>query len=285
MSKYLYFVLFAFSCGSKVHKESLNTVINNAVVYRTIHEAIEDTIAGVQVTLIQDFQDSSNSGATILVLPGWDFERHRWLKETSLRALAKTRHYRLILPEMRRSIYTTMFYPETTLEARQEKTGKWLIDTFIPAIQKKYNLLTPRARNFVLGLSTGGRGAFYCAWKAPFVFIAAASLSGDFNQSKMPTDFLMKSVYGDYERNKVRWDTEDNLYRVAESIVQPLFIAHGKADKVVPFGQSLAFATKTQRTNAKVKTYFVKEATHDFKFWNSALEPAINFFDEIKESF
>ena len=242
----------------------------------------EDTIAGVAVTLIQDFNDFSNSAGVILVLPGWDFERHRWLNETKLRQYAKSHRYTLLLPEMKRSIYATHFYPETTPAAKRDKTGKWLTDTFIPAIQKKYGLLKVGGRNFVLGLSTGGRGAVYCSWKLPLVFKAAATLSGDFDQTKLTSDFLMISVYWSYVKHKNRWMQDDNLFHVTDSIKQPIFIAHGEADRVVPFSQSYTFYEKIKKTNSEVKKDFVANAGHDFKFWGGELPPVFDFFRSLK---
>jgi esterase/lipase superfamily enzyme len=282
MRKYIYIILLIASCGGGFHEEIKNASTNAAASYAIMNGISEDTICGVAVSMVQEFSDSSNTAATLLVLPGWDFERHRWLNETSLMEEAKKRRYRLILPEMKRSIYATHYYRETSAEARKEKTGKWLTDTFIPAIQKKFNVLMPSGRNFVLGLSTGGRGAVYCLWKLPYVFMAAASLSGDFDQTRMPNDYLMNSVYGNYEKNKNRWMKEDNLFNAADEIKQPLYLAHGDADKVVPFNQSTTFFTRVKMANKKVKMHLVNGAGHDFKFWGSEVAAVMDFFDAVK---
>lgn len=281
MRHHLFLLLFAVSCGGNIKKEPYRpTVVDTKPLTLLTKETIEDTIAGVAVTIVANLNDSVTTTA-LLVLPGWDFERHRWLNETTVREEAKKHHYCLILPEMKRSIYATHYYQETTGAARKEKTGQWLTDTFIPAIQLKYNLLMPSSRNFVLGLSTGGRGAVYCAWKLPSLFMAAATLSGDFDQTMMPNDFLMTSVYGKYNSHQERWNKDDNLMYASESIRQPLYIGHGDSDKVVPFNQSKVFYAKVKDTNQKTKQHFVLKAGHNFKFWSSEVAPIFEFFDNL----
>ena len=282
MRKYLYLLLLFVSCACGFQQEVKEAAGYSGNLFLKPGHISEDTICGVQVSMVQEFYDSSKTAATLLVLPGWNYGRHRWLTETTLKEEAKKRRFRLILPEMGRSIYATRFYPESSMESRKEKTGKWMTDTFIPAIQKKYNVLVPSGRNFVMGLSTGGRGAVYCLWKLPDVFLAAASLSGDYDQTRIPKDFLMNAVYGSYEKNKERWMKEDNLYYIADTIKRPVYLAHGDADKVVPFNQSTAFYSKIKKTNSKVKIHFVNGAGHDFKFWSSEIVPMMNFFEEVK---
>jgi len=284
MRYYFYLVIIFVACGSGLRNEPIiqQETATSVSPIDTFSGLKEDSIMGVGVSLVQDFTDFHNASGTILVLPGWDFERHRWLDETKLRQYAKSHRYRLILPDMKRSIYATHFYPETTPAAKLDKTGKWVTDTFIPAIQKKYGLLKPGEKNYVLGLSTGGRGAVYCAWKLPKVFKAAATLSGDFDQTRLSNDFLMISVYGTYAKNKLRWMHDDNLFNVADSIKVPLFIAHGEADHVVPFSQSLEFYKKINQTNAHIKKDFVAGAGHDFKFWGGELPPVLDFFSTLK---
>ncbi len=92
----------------------------------------------------------------------------------------------------------------------------------------------------------------------------------------------MRSVYGNYENNKQRWKSEDNLFFVAESISKPIYLAHGDADKVVPFNQSTSFYSKIKKTNSKVKIHFVNGAGHDFKFWGGEVVPIFQFFDYVK---
>lgn len=284
MLKYGVLLLVMIGCGGSIAPKPMPVREQQSVSKESFWGLKEDTIAGMPVTLVKDSFEGNAPIANLLVLPGWDFERHRWLLETNLREYAKQHHFLLILPEMKRSIYATHFYPETTLEARKEKTGTWLIDTFLPAIQNKYQVLLPGQTNMVLGLSTGGRGAVYCAWKCPKVFVAAASLSGDFNQTWMPRDYLMTSVYGPFDKYQSRWMHDDNLYEASDSITIPVFIGHGRNDKVVPFAQSQKMAEKMKATHPKTQSLFVEVAGHDFKFWGQALPAVFDFFETVENS-
>jgi S-formylglutathione hydrolase FrmB len=284
MGKYLYWILLLFSCSPNPGNSNTTPIQKKEQVKLSLQGLKEDIIAGVAVTLIQDFDSSVDVLGNILVLPGWDFERHRWLTETGLRALAKEKHWRLILPEMHRSVYAPKYYPETTNAAANEKTGTWLTDTFIPAVQAKYEILTSLEQNFVMGLSTGGRGAVYCLWKRPDLFSAAATLSGDFDPTLTPSDRLMTDVFGGYSRFKSRWGNDANLLAMAPEIKKPLYIAHGYEDQVVSATQSKVLFAALKSNNKKTELHLRAGAKHDFKFWDGEVNAVLYYFSSLAKS-
>lgn len=281
----LFLMLFFFSC-------SVNEAARDSYTFQSvekpipIHGLVKDTIAGVQVLLIQDFDDSLITHPTLLVLPGWNFAASRWLDETRLRKLADSLHYRLVLPEMQRSVYATHYYAETTADMRAQPSGKWITDTLIPALQAKYGILKTTQFNGVMGLSTGGRGALYCLWKCPDVFSAAAALSGDFNQADMPNDRLMTAVYGTFTQHRNRWQQDDNAYAHAAEIRHPVFIAHGMNDAVVPPVQSTTMLARLKKEHPQqtYASHFPATEGHTFHFWDVELTGVFAFFQYTRNN-
>lgn len=257
--------------------------LTDEATYLPVKGLVKDTISGVPVWLIQDFDDTLHAHPTLLVLPGWNFAAERWLSETRLRQLADSMHYLLVMPEMQRSIYATHYYPETSADMRAQPTGRWVTDTLIPTLQRNYSILLPGQPNAVLGLSTGGRGALYCLWKRKDVFCAGASLSGDFNQAVMPADRLMTAVYGPYARNPQRWLHDDNLFTHAAEIEPPVFMAHGGADMVVPPAQSkdMLNRLKAMHPTQTYTSHFPPGEGHTFHFWNAELDSVFAFFEHV----
>jgi S-formylglutathione hydrolase FrmB len=266
--------LLANACGLK--HEANN--VENAPPSGSIKGRVDDTLAGRHIILVNQ-SDSMEKQPVLLVLPGWNFKADRWLKETSLEKLAAEYSFMLVLPEMERSIYATHYYEETDADMRTQPTGKWLIDTLIPLISQKYNILRPDQFNAVLGLSTGGRGVLYCLLHDSVIFKAGAAFSGDYDQYTMPDDNLMTAVYGSSQKFPVRWQTNDNIFSAANSITQPLYIAHGMKDSIVPPAQSIALAKRLKQLHPgqKIKTSFPDSMGHDFRFWGSELAPALEF--------
>ncbi len=177
----------------------------------------------------------------LLVLPGWNVPRTVSVEKTSLVEYAEQYGYALILPEMDKTLYESSYYRETTLKWYPVPGGKFIKEQFIPTIQQRHNLLKPDQHNTMLGFSTGGRGVALIALENPELFVAGASLAGDFSQENTPKDRLMTAVYGPFTDFPQRWQGKDNPQaRVAEWIM-PLYLAHGTADNIVPESQSRLF--------------------------------------------
>lgn len=220
--------------------------------------------------------------ADVLILNGWNFPRDDWQKKTRILKSAKQKGFRLIFPEMGKTVYESEYYPETKLKWSVTPGGKWVREILVPSLQN-YGLLTVGKRNFVMGLSTGGRGAVLIGLTKSDVFKGVATLSGDFDQASMPKDNLMTLTYGAYTEFQERWETVDNAHRKASEWKLPIYIGHGQADKIVPFSQSKSFYEVLKNTHKSLKIIFndPKTAGHDYKYWDAEVDPVFDFFSEI----
>ncbi|NER35097.1 MAG: prolyl oligopeptidase family serine peptidase [Oscillatoria sp. SIO1A7] len=219
---------------------------------------------------------------SVLVLPGWNFSRTNWVENAPLVEYADRYGYALILPEMLQTVYASSYYPETNLRWNRLPGGQFIKEQFLPAIQKKHNLLKPGQHNTLLGLSTGGRGVALIALENPGLFVAGASLSGDFSQENMPSDNLMTALYGSFEQFPDRWKGRDNPQARAAEWIMPLYLAHGTADEVVPESQSRLFYEALIRDRGDlilVEYHPIAGAGHDYSFWGGQLPAVFEFFE------
>lgn len=219
----------------------------------------------------------------IVVLPGWNFPKEDWCNKSSLCKTALAQGFRLILPEMSKSVYSAQFYPQTLATWKKYPDLNWVIKQMIPSLQKEYGILLTTQKNFLLGLSTGGRGVVAIGIATPALFVAGAALSGDYDPTKMTTDRLMIGYLGSYAQFPARWKTgEENLVYHAKRLKMGLYIGHGKQDRVVPFNQSLLLYNTLKKVNPelKVKYNWVK-AGHNYKYWNSEVDNMLKFFGEF----
>ncbi len=215
----------------------------------------------------------------VLVLPGWNFSRKEWQTQTRLLKIAEVKKLRLVFPEMLKTLYESQYFPETRMRWAPAPGSQWIKELLIPEL-RKYGLFMPGGRNFLLGLSTGGRGVALIALSNPGLFTAGAALSGDFNQAEMPADRLMSAVYGPFSQFKERWTGIDNPRSMIEKWTMPIYLGHGKRDAVVPFAQTSGFykALTAAHPDLCVKFSAPENAGHDFNYWSSEVEPAIDFF-------
>ncbi len=210
----------------------------------------------------------------VLVLPGWDSTRAEWCARGRLCDEADARGLRLVMPETGKSVYAGAVFAETRAPYRTALTRPQLVDV-IRRLQRERGLLADPARTFVLGRSTGGRGAVLLALDHPAWFRAAAALSGDFDPAATPADALMVGAYGPFAAHPERWHGVDNPQERAAELAVPLYLAHGKKDCVVPAAQTIAFAAATHAV-----LHVDDDGGHDHAFWSSELPRVFAFFDD-----
>lgn len=225
---------------------------------------------------------ADTSRATILVLPGWNYSDTEWCQKTKLCDRAKKQGFDLVFVEMQRSVYLKSYYKQTRKDYAKYPTRTWLIDSaFLPLFES--NLVDTAHPVFVMGLSTGGRGAAILALEYPALFSAAASLSGDFNPLLQKNDALMINSIGSFAQFPKLWTGDNNMAIRAAEFKVPLYIGHGMADKVSPVRQSLQFVDSLKKKNPSllVKTNFPKSAGHNYAYWDSEVNEVLAFFTSL----
>lgn len=219
----------------------------------------------------------------LLLLPGWDFSNTKWCDSTDVCKTALQKGYRVIAPQMGRCVYATRYYIQTRDDFRKFTTLPQL-DSALEWLKTNGGFFSQK--NLVLGLSTGARGVALLCERKPGWFYAAAALSGDYNQTTMPNDNLMRLTYGPFSLNKKLWTETDNPQTDAGKLKTPIYLGHGMKDKVVPFGQTKDFAGVLQKKNPDTSAIVLnlnKNAGHNFGYWRSELPAIWQFFEKHAE--
>lgn len=216
------------------------------------------------------------------MLHGWDCPAEDWCNYTNFCDLALSEGYILIIPELGKSNYITQIYPETYFNLRKYPTLSWITDTMITELQNKYFLFISNQRNFVAGLSTGGRGATLLAYYLPNIIDAVASISGEFDITSQPDYYLYYAYLGKYKDFPERWEKECFAYDCKNYFV-PTYIAHGFIDNIAPIKNSTDMYDSLifYHPNINFKTNFNDTAKHNYNYWNIEGNNIINFFNEI----
>jgi dipeptidyl aminopeptidase/acylaminoacyl peptidase len=183
---------------------------------------------------------------------------------------------------MGQSIYASKYFPETRTDLAKYPTGTWLCDTAMVFLQTNFNIFST-GKNYILGLSTGGRGVALVCERKPGLFDAAAALSGDFDQTAMPNDNLSTLIYGSYSKFKDRWKQIDNPGNDAAKINTPFYLGHGKRDKIVPVSQTTNFFNVLKKLHPKLDLvlHIAEKKGHDFGYWRSELPEVWKFFERF----
>ena len=215
---------------------------------------------------------------TILILQGWNFPNTSWCDNSELCEKALKEGYFLVMPEMKKSIYHLNSYPETRKDWLQYPTRAWLMDQVISNLQSQFGLFGEKHNNYVLGLSTGGRGALILAEENPAIFAAGASLSGDYDQSEFPKDLLYIGYFG---RNPENWSPKENPIATLENWQVPMYIGHGTVDSIVPVAHyhRLKALTDSVRPDLDFEYVLQQNQGHDYTYWAAEVDRMLRFFD------
>lgn len=224
------------------------------------------------------------SKGTILLLHGWNLSPSGWCEQTTLCEKLRSEGYNIVVPDMGKSMYASAVYPETMQTMAEQPQKAWLSDTVLVLLRDSFGLFNSQSDNFLVGLSTGARGAFAIGLQHPEMFRGAVLLSGDYDQTLMPDDALMTYYYGNYDQFPERWEGEDNLLLQANRWQLPLYIGHAIDDPVVPCEQSVALAQALKEAG-KVKpvSHFPENYGHDYRYWESETEAIIKFILSTSE--
>ena len=273
------------SCCSCNTPEVNSTKIVNDSLKKEIRLKKDTTFFVEKIAVDIQIPQKQEIKGSILILPGWNFSRTDCCEKSKFCKKAKDSGYLLIMPEMAKSVYAPKNYNETRIEWRKNPTRTWLIDTLIPFLQNNFNILLKGENNFIYGISTGARGVALVTLHTDDLFIAGAALSGDYDQTLMKSDNLMKGFYGSYEKFKERWEGDENPLLSAKKIKVPLYLGHGEKDLVVPVNQSKQFYKKLKEINPDTKSELSisKASGHNYTFWDSQTEAVLKFFALISK--
>lgn len=277
--KYILFLLLATACAQQ--PDSSRTTQQAPAAPAPPRADTTLTIGGMAVTILAP---TAPHRADLLLLPGWNYSRTDWCEKTDFCRQAQARGYRIILPEMYRTIYPERIYPETRADFKTNKTRPWIWDTLIATLANTLGVLVPDGPNVVMGLSTGAHGGSLLCLDRPEYFRAAVLLSGDYELPLLPHDRITQATYGAYTQFPDRWKGTDNPATRADKWATPLYLGHGTADVMIPPNQSQIFydriVASQPQMREKVVLNLAKGMAHDYIYWGSETIPALDFMDK-----
>ncbi|MDR2009671.1 MAG: prolyl oligopeptidase family serine peptidase [Bacteroidales bacterium] len=289
---YSILITIILSCSCPEKKQ--NSIIDEKFVSGKITTEIpipygNDTIIHIEYdssyivsTIIKYPSENISIKGTILMLHGWNLPPEEWCENSSFCEKALNKGYVLVIPHYGKGNYILEIYPETILDYRKYPTLEWIKNFQIPYLRQQFGLFHEKQDNFVAGISTGARGATLLTYHMPEIFKGVASLSGDFDITKMPDEYLYYSYLGYYKDFTERWKKECFAYDCKNYKV-PTYIGHGKADNISPPDQSIMMydSLKKIQPDLKVTVHFPEHEKHDYIYWESETDNILNFFDSL----
>lgn len=147
-------------------------------------------------------------------------------------------------------------------------------------IDSAYKTIAERKGRAICGLSMGGHGAFFIAWKHSDTFGAAGSMSGVLDLSHFKTEYEMVNVLGDTLQNQGSWKNHSVINVVDEKTLQMLQLIFdcGVNDRFIEANRQLH---KKLLSLKIAHDYIERPGTHNWQYWANAIRYQLLFFSNF----
>ncbi len=160
------------------------------------------------------------------------------------------------------------------------KWQSFLIKELIPFVDGKYRSVAKREGRAITGLSMGGHGSFYTAFRHPELFIAAGSTSGGVDFRPWPENWDIAAMLGKKTEHEKDWD---------DNVVVNNLNALPKAEMAIYFdcGTDDFFLAVNRALHQKISdmniahTYEEFPGGHTQDFWARSLPKHVEFFSKF----
>ena len=157
----------------------------------------------------------------------------------------------------------------------------------VPAfIDANYKTKKDRKYRAIAGLSMGGHGAMFIAFRHSETFGACGSMSGALNVGSITKGYDVDKRLGDYERNKTYYNDFSVLNIIEKKPKDSLAIIIDCGEKDFIYGMSKATHEKMNKLNI-AHDYIVRPGKHDWFYWANAVGYQLlffkNYFDKADE--
>ncbi len=164
-----------------------------------------------------------------------------------------------------------------------DKTYKYetyIVLELIPFVDSIYNTSKKGDFRAISGLSMGGHGAFYIAFKNPNLFVAAGSMSGGLDIRPFFKNWNIKDRLGpikEYPHNWEKFTVINLIDEIKEKKIDLIFDC-GKDDFF--YDVNIAFHEKLKAKQIS-HIFNIKEGGHNWDYWNNSVFDHLNFFTDL----
>ena len=196
-----------------------------------------------------------------------------WPHKANLDSLADTYSTIIVCPDGQDSWYLdSPIDPSFQFET-------FISDELVNYIDTHYRTYPRREMRAITGLSMGGHGALWNAFRHPDVFASCGSMSGGVDISKFPGRWHIADRLGDYDNNQQRW-IDHSVISLVPTLEpgQNIIIDIGYDDLFFEVNNNLHEALLQQGVE---HDYTVRHGDHNWQFWVNSIDYHMMFFHKI----
>jgi S-formylglutathione hydrolase FrmB len=257
VSRSIFLLISFFSLHQSVFATKIDTV-------ETYSPSMKKTIKAVVLT--PDSYAAGKEFPVVYLLHGHGGFYGDWVKKApATRNLPDTYQTIIVCPDANANSW---YFDSPVDPASQYET--YVSKELVAWVDSHYKTIKNRTGRAITGLSMGGHGALYLAFKHQDVFGAAGSMSGGVDIRPFPNNWDMAKWLGTYAQNPERWEqhTVINLLHLLTPGSQALIIDCGTDDFFFRVNTNLH--QKMLDMNI-AHDYITRPGAHNWNYWNNAV--------------
>ena len=207
----------------------------------------------------------------VYLLHGFGDDHTEWAKRADLKAAANRYGIIIVCPDGKTSWY---FDSPVNPKLRYET---YISSELVQWVDSHYRTRAHRMGRAITGLSMGGHGALWNAFRHPDVWGSCGSMSGGVDITKFPDRWDMHLALGNYAQHKQSWAEHSviNLVPSLQAGKQNIIIDDGRQDFFYEVNMALHKAL-TQKGIAH--QFSIRPGQHSWRYWRESLPQHLDFF-------
>jgi S-formylglutathione hydrolase FrmB len=263
-------LIFLFLIGTAITATAsqVDTVVVNS-------ESMDKSISNL-VIIPDSYGTQKESFSVLYLLHGAGGDHTNWLaKVPAIKSYADQYNMIIVCPN---GDPTSWYFDSPVDESMKYET--YLSEELIDAIDNKYHTLAEKSGRAITGLSMGGHGAFYLAFKHQDIWGAAGSMSGGVDIRPFPNNWGLSERLGDYAENKANWEEH--------TVVNLVYKLKGDNLKLIfDCGTGDFFYEVNKRLHEKLlernipHEYTERPGKHNWDYWSNSIKYQLLFFNDF----
>lgn len=155
-------------------------------------------------------------------------------------------------------------------------------DELVKYMDAHYKTIADKKGRAITGLSMGGHGALWLAFRHKDIFGAAGSTSGGVDIRPFPTSWEMSKQLGEFAANKKSWDEHTVINQIDK-------IQNGDLAIIIDCGEGDFFLNVNKDLHERLlerkidHDFITRPGVHNGKYWNNSIDFQLLFFNKFFE--
>ncbi|WP_316841722.1 alpha/beta hydrolase family protein [Pedobacter gandavensis] len=228
------------------------------------------------VVILPENYDQQKSFPTVYLLHGYGGSYNAWINNVpNLKKYVDEFQMILVCPD---GNFSSWYFDSP-------EDPKWKYETYVAAelpvqIDAKYKTIKDRKARAITGLSMGGHGALYLAFKHQDVFAAAGSMSGGVDITPFPGNWDIAKRLGSYAKHPELWKANSvlNMTHLLIPNQLALIIDCGKDDFFLAVNKKLHEDLNYRNIP---HDFTIRPGSHNFDYWKNAIGYQLLYFRDF----